>query len=205
MKPWRSLKDNLPSSKERVVLGIDPGLARMGYGVVIQQGSRMTAGEYGTVTTVAHTALEKRLVVLFEKLGQILKKVKPEVVAIEELFFTRNVKTGIAVGQARGVALLACGLAGVPVFEYRPMEIKQAVAGHGNADKEQVQKMVKLLLGLKEVPKPDDTADALAIAITHTQCSGTQLSEAIKKLSRNSVESRFLKAAELKSPGKARG
>src|ERR1019366_4466935 len=107
MKSWRSLKDNLPSSKGRVVLGIDPGLARMGYGVVIQQGSRMTAGEYGTVTTVAHTVLEKRLVVLFEKLEQILKKVKPEVVAIEELFFTRNVKTGIAVGQARGVALLA--------------------------------------------------------------------------------------------------
>jgi len=193
MKPWRSLKNNLPSSKGRVVLGIDPGLARMGYGVVVQEGGRMTAGEYGTLTTEAHTALEKRLVVLFEKLGRVLKKVKPEVVAMEELFFTRNVKTGIAVGQARGVALLACGLAGVPVYEYRPMEIKQAVAGHGNADKEQVQRMVKLLLGLKEVPKPDDTADALAIAITHTQCSGTQLSEAIKKLSRNSVESRFLK------------
>jgi crossover junction endodeoxyribonuclease RuvC len=165
----------------------------MGYGVVVQQGSRMTAGEYGTLTTEAHGALEKRLVILFEELGRILKRVKPEVVAMEELFFARNVKTGIAVGQARGVALLACGLAEVPVYEYRPMEIKQAVAGHGNADKEQVQKMVKLLLGLKEVPKPDDTADALAVAITHTQCSGTQLSEAIKKLSRNSVESRFLK------------
>src|SRR5579872_1785377 len=135
MKPWRSLKNNLPSSKGRVVLGIDPGLARMGYGVVVQEGGRMTAGEYGTLTTEAHTALEKRLVVLFEKLGRVLKKVKPEVVAMEELFFTRNVKTGIAVGQARGVALLACGLAGVPVYEYRPMEIKQAVAGHGNADK----------------------------------------------------------------------
>src|SRR5258708_14472341 len=105
----------------------------MGYGVVVQQGNRMTAGEYGTLTSEAHTALEKRLVVLFEKLGQVLKKVKPEVVAMEELFFTRNVKTGIAVGQARGVSLLACGLAGVPVYEYRPMEINHADAGPRNA------------------------------------------------------------------------
>ena len=109
------------------------------------------------------------------------------------MFFSRNVKTAIAVGQARGAALLACGLAGVAVYEYRPVEIKQAVAGSGAADKEQVQKMVKLLLGLSEIPKPDDTADALAIAITHAQCSGTNLSEAVKRLSRGSIESRFLK------------
>jgi crossover junction endodeoxyribonuclease RuvC len=178
---------------DQLVLGIDPGLARMGFGVVVQRGNRMTAGDYGTLTTEAHTPLEKRLVVLFEKLKQVMKKTKPDMVAMEELFFSRNVKTAIAVGQARGVALLACGLEGVPVYEYRPVEIKQAVTGHGGADKEQVQKMVKLLLGLAEVPKPDDTADALAIAITHTQCSGTRLSEAIKKLSRNSVETRFLK------------
>ena len=94
------------------------------------------------------------------------------------MFFSRNAKTAIAVGQARGVALLACGLAGIPVESYRPLEIKQAVTGSGSADKKQVQKMVKLLLGLSEVPKPDDTADALAIAITHTQCAGTALSEA---------------------------
>jgi len=174
-------------------LGIDPGLARMGYGVVVLQGSRMTAEEYGTMTSEAHTPLEQRLVVLFKQLEKILKKAEPDVVAMEELFFSRNVKTAIAVGQARGVAVLACGLAGVPVYEYRPVEIKQAVAGHGAADKEQVQKMVKMLLGLSEIPKPDDTADALAIAITHAQCSGTNLSEAVKRLSRGSVESRFLK------------
>jgi len=167
-----------------VVLGIDPGVARMGYGAVVQQGGRLKALDYGTLVTEAHTPLERRLAILFGGLQEILKKAKPDAVAIEELFFSRNVKTAIAVGQARGVALLACGLANVPVFEYRPMEVKQAVVGYGNADKQQVQKMVKLLLGLTEVPKPDDTADALAIAITHTQCSGTQLSETIRSLSK---------------------
>ena len=182
-----------PVNRPKVILGIDPGLARMGYGLVLFQGNRMTAGEYGTLTTEAHQPLEQRLVVLFKKLEKVLRKTKPDMVAMEELFFSRNAKTAIAVGQARGVALLACGLAGVAVYDYRPMEIKQAVAGHGAADKAQVQKMVKLLLGLSEIPKPDDTADALAIAITHAQCSGTQLSEAVKKLSKVSVESRFLK------------
>jgi crossover junction endodeoxyribonuclease RuvC len=128
--------------------------------------------------------LEKRLAFLFGELQLILKKVKPGVVAVEELFFSRNAKTAIAVGQARGVALLACGLAGIPVESYRPLEIKQAVTGAGGADKKQVQKMVKLLLGLSEVPKPDDTADALAIAITHTQCAGTALSEELRRMSR---------------------
>ncbi len=176
-----------------MVLGIDPGLARMGYGAIFQKGSQLKALEYGTLTSEAHTAPEQRLTVIFKKVQKVLKKVKPDVVAMEELFFSRNAKTAFAVGQARGVALLACGLAGVPVFEYRPMEVKQAVAGFGAADKAQIQKMVKLLLGLKEVPKPDDTADALAIAITHAQCSGTRLSEAVKKLSRNTAGSMFLK------------
>jgi crossover junction endodeoxyribonuclease RuvC len=99
---------------------------------------------------------------------------------MEQLFFMKNVKTAMGVGQARGVALLACGLEKVPVVEYRPMEIKQAVAGFGAADKAQIQKMVKLLLGLEEIPKPDDTADALAIAITHAQCSGNRLKELLK-------------------------
>jgi crossover junction endodeoxyribonuclease RuvC len=182
------LKDkSFPQAGKKVILGIDPGLARMGYGAVIQQGSQMKALEYGTLTTEAHQPLEQRLALIFKKVQKVLKKVKPEVVAVEELFFSRNVKTAIVVGQARGVALLACGLAGLPVYEYKPVEVKQAVVGYGGADKEQVQKMVKLLLGLTEVPKPDDTADALAIAITHAQCSGTRLSEAIKKLSRNLV------------------
>ncbi len=177
----------------KIVLGIDPGLARMGYGVVTQKGSQLKALDYGTLTTEAHTPLEERLAVMFEKVQRVLKKAKPDVVAMEELFFSRNVKTAIAVGQARGVALLACGLAKVPIFEYKPSEVKQAVAGFGAADKQQVQKMVKLLLGLQEVPKPDDTADALAIAIAHAQSSGTQLSEAVKRLSKSPVNSTFLK------------
>lgn len=171
-----------PSAK--IILGIDPGIARMGFGVVVQEGHRMKAAQYGTLTTEAHRPLEERLVDIFGQIQDVLKKVKPQTVAMEELFFSRNAKTAIAVGQARGVALLACGLAGIPVYEYRPLEVKQAVAGYGGADKEQVQKMVKLLLGLAEVPRPDDTADALAIAITHAQCSGTRLSEAVKQMSR---------------------
>jgi len=168
----------------KIVLGIDPGIARMGFGVVLQQGHQMKAGFYGTLTTEAHRPLEERLVEMFGKVQEVLRKVKPQAVAMEELFFSRNAKTAIAVGQARGVALLACGLEGLPVYEYRPMEVKQAVAGYGAADKGQVQRMVKLLLGLAEIPKPDDTADALAIAITHAQSSGTRLSEAVKKLTR---------------------
>ena len=178
---------------KRLVLGIDPGLARMGFGLVALEGNRMTAVSYGTLTTEAGRPPEQRLAVLFEKLGAVLKKAKPQAVAMEALFFSRNAKTAIAVGQARGVALLACGLEGLPVFEYRPMEVKQAVAGFGAADKQQVQKMVKLLLGLRETPKPDDTADALAIAITHAQCAGTRLSEAVKNLSRNPGGPTFLK------------
>lgn len=175
---------NPSAAAAKVILGIDPGIARMGYGVVVQQGHQMKAAQYGTLTTEPHRPLEERLVEMFGKVQEVLKKAKPHAVAMEELFFSRNAKTAIAVGQARGVALLACGLEGLSVYEYRPMEIKQAVAGYGGADKGQVQKMVKLLLGLAEIPKPDDTADALAIAITHAHCSGTRLSETVKKLSR---------------------
>jgi crossover junction endodeoxyribonuclease RuvC len=194
MKSWRSLisKPYAPAAK-KIILGIDPGLARMGYGVIAQENGKLKALEYGTITSEAHTDVEKRLVVIFEKLQKVLNKAKPDEVAIEELFFARNVKTAISVGQARGVAILACGLANVPVFEYKPGEVKQAVAGFGAADKQQVQKMVKLLLGLSEVPKPDDTADALAIAITHAQGSGTRLSEVVKKLAKSSVNKTFLK------------
>jgi crossover junction endodeoxyribonuclease RuvC len=170
----------------------------MGFGVVVQQGHQFRAGEYGTLTTPAGETLESRLVLLFESLQALLGKVKPQAVAMEELFFAKNAKTAIAVGQARGVALLACGLAKVPVFEYRPMEVKQAVAGYGGADKAQVQKMVKILLGLNEVPKPDDTADALAIAIAHAQSSGTALSQAVKRMSRD----KSLSPNPWKGPGK---
>ncbi len=169
---------------KKVILGIDPGIARMGFGVVVQEGHRMRAGQYGTLTTEPHRPLEQRLAEMFGKVQEVLKKTRPRAAAMEELFFSRNAKTAIAVGQARGVALLACGLAGLPVYEYRPMEVKQAVAGYGAADKQRVQRMVKLLLGLAEVPRPDDTADALAVAITHAQCVGTRLSETVRQLSK---------------------
>jgi crossover junction endodeoxyribonuclease RuvC len=166
------------------VLGIDPGLARMGWGVVEKKGNALRALAYGTLETKAGKPLPERLTSIFGELRALLAKYRPDVAAMEELFFSRNAKTAIVVGQARGVSLLACGLARVPVAEYRPMEIKQAVTGWAGADKGQVQKMVKLLLGLAEIPRPDDTADALAIAITHAQSAGTPLSEMVKRLSR---------------------
>lgn len=169
------------------VLGIDPGLARMGWGVVEKNGSVFRALAYGTLETKAGNPLPERLKSIFEGLKALLAKHRPDVAAMEELFFSRNAKTAIVVGQARGVSLLACGLAGVPVAEYRPMEIKQAVTGWAGAEKGQVQKMVKLLLGLAETPRPDDTADALAIAITHAQSAGTPLSEMVKRLSRKNT------------------
>jgi len=147
----------------------------MGYGVVVQKDGRLRALDYGTFTSKAGDPMEGRLAVLFKQVTAVVRKWKPDSAAMEELFFAKNVKTAMAVAQARGVALLACGLEGVPVTEYRPLGIKQAVAGFGGADKQQIQKMVKLLLGLAEVPKPDDTADALAVAITHAQCSGNRL------------------------------
>lgn len=166
------------------VLGVDPGLARMGWGVVEKKGSAFRALAYGTLETKAGKPIPERLKEIYEGLEALLAKHRPDVVAMEELFFSRNTKTAIVVGQARGVSLLACGMAGVQVAEYRPMEIKQAVTGWAGADKGQVQKMVKLLLGLTETPRPDDTADALAIAITHAQSAGTPLSEMVKRLSR---------------------
>jgi crossover junction endodeoxyribonuclease RuvC len=193
MKSWPNLKGKGSSGGGKAVLGIDPGVARMGYGAVVQEGGRLQALEYGTLTTKAHVPLEIRLAELFLGLQKIINRVKPRVVAVEELFFSKNVKTAIAVGQARGVALLACGLVNVPVFEYKPLVVKQAVAGHGGADKQQIQKMVKLFLGLAEVPKPDDTADALALAITHIQCAGTHLSETLRKLSRETGGAGFIK------------
>jgi crossover junction endodeoxyribonuclease RuvC len=153
-------------------MGVDPGLARMGYGFIRAQAGRWKMVDCGTLSTPAGLPVEKRLVSLFEALSGLMEKHRPEVMALEQLFFSKNVTTGIVVGQARGVAVLAAGLAKIPVYEYRPAEVKQAVTGYGQADKGQVQKMVKLLLGLVETPKPDDTADALAVALTHAQGGG---------------------------------
>ena len=154
------------------VIGIDPGLALMGYGVVESDGYRFKVLDYGVLETPAHTKDGDRLLCLFKGLNELFEKYQPDAVSVEELFFNKNVKTAIAVGQARGVALLAVTNFGIPLFEYTPLQAKQAVVGYGRAEKQQIQHMVKTILNLKEIPKPDDAADALAIAITHINNTG---------------------------------
>jgi len=152
----------------KLVLGIDPGTATTGYGLVrdLDDGS-LEAVEYGIIQTPAGMPAHQRLSQLFHRLNEILALHRPDGCAVEKLFFQRNVSTAIAVGQARGVVMLSISEAGLEVAEYTPNEVKQAVAGYGGAGKKQVQEMVRVLLGLPEIPRPDDAADALAIAITH--------------------------------------
>ncbi len=154
------------------ILGIDPGYAIMGYGIVEYKGSKFTPIVYGSITTDAHTPNEDRLMTLYDELSAIIEEYKPEEASIEELFYNTNATTAIMVGEARGTALLACAKAGVRISEYTPLQIKSALTGYGRADKKQVQAMVKMILGLSEVPKPDDTADALAAAICHAHHAG---------------------------------
>lgn len=149
-------------------LGIDPGTATTGYGFVrLMPDGELVAVSFGIISTDKDETPSTRLEIIFDELNKLIKKHKPETAAVEKLFFARNVTTGIAVGQARGVVLLALQKAGIDSFEYTPLEVKQAVAGYGKADKKQVQEMVRALLQLDKIPKPDDAADALAIAITH--------------------------------------
>ena len=151
-----------------LALGIDPGTATTGYGLVrLEPDGRLVAVKYGVILTPKEESAPARLEMFYRDLRALLKKHHPDTAAVEKLFFQRNISTAILVGQARGVALLALQQAGVDIFEYPPNEVKQAVAGYGSADKKQVQDMVRVLLGLAEIPKPDDAADALAIAITH--------------------------------------
>ncbi len=150
-----------------VVLGIDPGTATTGYGFVREVPEGIQLVTYGVLSTPAGMPMEKRLLRLHMALSELLASITPSSAAVEKLFFQRNVSTAMTVGQARGVALLSLAQAGIPVGEYTPLEIKQAVAGYGGADKNQVQQMVKALLNLDQVPQPDDAADALAVAICH--------------------------------------
>ncbi|NWF64559.1 MAG: crossover junction endodeoxyribonuclease RuvC [Chloroflexi bacterium] len=151
-----------------LALGIDPGTATTGYGLVrLMPDGELVAVHYGVILTPKESSDSARLVMLFDDLNKILKKHKPDTAAVEKLYFARNVTTGIIVGQARGVILLALEKARIPTVEYSPNEVKQAVAGYGHAEKRQMQEMVRTLLQLKKIPKPDDAADALAIAITH--------------------------------------
>lgn len=158
------------------IIGIDPGTGILGFGVVdvIKGKARMVTA--GVITTPAHTPIDERLEEIFDGLTEIIAETKPEVMSIEQLFFARNVTTAISVAQARGVAMLTGRKARLPIAEYTPMQIKQTLTGYGKADKKQVQEMVRLHLGLKDVPKPDDCADALAAAITHSMMSRGQTS-----------------------------
>jgi crossover junction endodeoxyribonuclease RuvC len=148
-----------------IVLGIDPGTASTGYGVVLSEGSRLRALEHGVIATAAGVTLERRLADIHARVGELLARYEPDALAVEELYFGANVRTAFAVGQARGVVLLAAGERGVPSRSYTPQQVKDAVCGHGRAGKDQVGRMVARLLGLSAPPSPDHAADALAVAI----------------------------------------
>jgi len=154
----------MPNKRKRRILGIDPGFARTGWGIV-DVGSKIEAIDYGCIETHKDMEYSDRLISLSKELNKIIKHHKPELAGVEQLFFVKNVKTGIQVGEARGIIILTLAQSKLPIHEFTPLQVKQAVAGYGNADKGQVQRMVKTLLALKSIPKPDDAADALAVAI----------------------------------------
>ncbi len=156
-----------------VILGIDPGYAIVGYGVLEYRSNHFTVLEYGAVTTEAHTPFPQRLERIYTDLTALMQKWRPQAMAIEKLFYNTNAKTVIDVAQARGVTVLAAKQNGVEIFEYTPLQVKQSVVGYGRAEKKQVQEMTRLILHLEKVPKPDDTADALAMAICHGHASGS--------------------------------
>ena len=156
------------------ILGIDPGIAIVGFGLIESNRGSVRMLQYGAVTTEAGLPLATRLVQIENDMTALIAQLKPDEIAVEELFFSKNITTGIAVAYGRGVILCTAERLGVPIFEYTPMQVKQAVAGYGLADKKQVMDMTKRLLKLKAVPKPDDAADALAIAICHAR-SATSL------------------------------
>lgn len=154
-----------------IVLGVDPGTAATGYGIVERTGSRLRAIDYGCLETTPAQELAVRLMEIHRAVSELIEQHRPESIGVERLFFNRNVQTAFAVGQARGVVLLAAAQAGLPVFEYGPHEVKMAVTGYGRAGKDQVQRMVQMVLGMEVLPRPDDAADALAVAIclAHSQ------------------------------------
>lgn len=149
------------------VIGIDPGLAIVGYGVIDTDGKTKSVVDFGVIRTPKEESLPVRLALIYKAVQTLLDKFKPDEIAIEEIFFNTNITTGINVSQARGVTLLACIHFCGKLYEYTPLQIKQALTGYGRADKRQIQEMVKVFLSLKSVPKPDDAADALAVALTH--------------------------------------
>ena len=164
-----------------IILGIDPGLAIVGWGVIEYKNTKFRTIAYGSLRTPAGMRTEERLKSIFDGMNELIETYRPDAMAIEELFFNTNVTTGIRVAEARGVILLAAERAGLEICEYTPLQVKQAVVGYGRAEKRQVITMVTMLLGLKEPPKPDDTADALAIAICHAHSGGSRLANYYNK------------------------
>lgn len=150
-----------------IILGIDPGIGRTGWGVVDSVGGKLQVKSYGCIETKPNSPVVERLLILYEAILKIIKEEKPDAMAVEELFFNTNAKTALVVGQARGVVLLTAGQRNIPLTEYTPLQVKMALTGYGRAEKNQIGQMVKTILHLEAVPKPDDTADALAIALTH--------------------------------------
>ena len=164
------------------VLGIDPGYAIVGWGVVEYISNRFAPIGYGAVITEKDTPFEQRLVEIYESVFDICKRYQPEALSIEKLYYQHNQTTVIGVAEARGVILLAAAQCGVPIYEYTPMQVKQAITGYGKAVKKQVQEMTRVLLHLPAIPKPDDTADALAMAITFCHTNGNQLNRFVRRV-----------------------
>ena len=158
------------------ILGIDPGFATIGFGLIASDRGSVQMLRYGAITTPAGMEFPQRLQLIYDDMTELLKLLKPDAVSIEELFFNTNITTGIQVAHGRGVILLACTKYGVPIFEYTPLQVKQAVAGYGRAEKRQVMDMTKRLLHLEKIPRPDDAADGLALALCHARSSTSLLS-----------------------------
>lgn len=158
-----------------IILGIDPGIATIGFGLIECSGTSFKLLNYGVITTPAHTPLSDRLSQIYDDMNQLLEKFKPDAVSIEELFFNTNITTGISVAHGRGVLLLACKQHNCNIYEYTPLQVKQSITGYGRAEKKQIMEMVKRICGLNTIPRPDDAADAIALAICHGRSSSSLL------------------------------
>ena len=180
-----------------IILGIDPGYAIVGCGVVEHRDNKFRMLYYGAVTTQAHTPFNERIEALFDGVDALIKQYKPDAVAMEKLFFNTNQKTAIDVAQARGALVLAAQKNRVPIFEYTPLQVKQSVVGYGRAEKKQVQEMTRIMLNLEKIPKPDDAADALAMAICHCHSAGSTSEESM----RGSKDHASIRRADLRSSG----
>ncbi|MCL5947144.1 MAG: crossover junction endodeoxyribonuclease RuvC [Chloroflexi bacterium] len=169
------------SEVRRRILGIDPGSARLGFGVVDCDGPDLQVVRFGCLETSPTDATSVRLYALYRQLTEVIAGTEPSEIAVEELFFNKNARTVIAVAQARGVALLSAAEYGVPIYEYTPLQVKVSVVGFGRAEKRQVQRMVTSMLQLSEIPEPDDVADALAVAICHSQQRGSRIADLLRQ------------------------